>query len=172
MKKIFRLLRYDYPLHFILLFTNWFPNNISLIKFRGILARPFFKKCGSGLQIQRNVTFYNPGKIIIGKNVVIPYGCWITVSGSDSIILEDNVGLAPYVVLVSGGYDNVSNGAVPVSGQIIIKQGAWIGAHSTVLKDVVVGEKSIVAANTLVDKNVPPRSVFAGSPGKKICNLI
>lgn len=172
MKKLRRLIRYEYPLYFVLLFTNWLPNNVAIIKFRGFLARPFFKKCGKGLQIQRNVTFYNPAQIIIGNDVIIPYGCWINASGPDSIILEDNVGLGPYVVLVSGGYDVSKNSRVPVCGKILIQKGAWIGANSTVLKDVIVGENSVIAANSLVDKNVPKNIIFAGSPGKKICRIV
>ena len=34
----------------------------------GKMARPFFKKCGKNLGIGRNVTFYNPSKIEIGKS--------------------------------------------------------------------------------------------------------
>lgn len=172
MNKIYRLLRYDWPLHFILLFTNWFPNNVALIKLRGTMARPFFKSCGKGLQIQRNVTFYNSSQMIIGRDVVIPFGCWINASGSGSIILEDKVGLAPYVVLVAGGYNTSLDGGEPLNGKIQIKKGAWVGAHCTVLKDVTIGENSIIAANSLVDKNVPNNVIFAGSPGKKVCNRI
>ena len=172
MNKLYRLLRYDWPLHFVLIFTNWFPNNVALIKFRGMLARPFFKKCGKGLQIQRNVTFYNSAQIILGENVIIAYGCWLNASIQDSVVIEDNVGLAPYVVIVSGGYELSSNGRVPMPGKILIKKGVWIGSHSTVIKDIIIGENSVIAANTLVTRNVPDRCIFAGNPGKKICNIV
>lgn len=170
--KIYRNLRYDLPLHFVLLFTNWFPNLVFLIRLRGWLIRPFFKKCGRHLEVQRNVTFYNPSQIIIGNKVVIPYGCWITASGTGNIQIGDNAGLAPYVVIVSGGYDFIGGKRVPKSGEIIIGPGVWIGSNSTILQDVNIGENSVIAANTLVNTNVPPNCIFAGYPGKKICNLL
>ena len=59
MSKIRRLMLHDWPLHFVLLITNWLPDNVFIIRLRGRLARPFFKKCGKRLGIDQNVVFYN-----------------------------------------------------------------------------------------------------------------
>lgn len=50
--------------------------------------------------------------------------------------------------------------------KINIGDDVWIGAEVTILKGVKIGSGSIIAAKTVVTKNVPPNSVFAGNPGK------
>lgn len=44
----------------------------------------------------------------------------------------------------------------------------WIGAQVTVLKGVRIGSHAVVAANTVVNKDVPPYAIVAGSPAKII----
>ena len=102
MSKIFRLFRYDWPLHFILLLTNWMPDNVFVIRLRGKLASPFFKKCGKKLGIGRGVTFYNPSQIEIGDWVYIAYGCWL--QGSFGIKISDEVLFGPYVVVATSNH--------------------------------------------------------------------
>lgn len=53
-------------------------------------------------------------------------------------------------------------------GGIIIGNDVWIGAHSVVLSGVTIGDGAIIAANTVVSKDVPAFSIFGGNPGKVI----
>lgn len=57
--------------------------------------------------------------------------------------------------------------AIPVT----IGKGAFIGAHSLILKGVTIGQKSIVGAGSVVAKNIPPGEVWAGNPAKFVRNL-
>lgn len=50
--------------------------------------------------------------------------------------------------------------------KINIGDDVWIGAEVTILKGVKIGSGSIIATKSVVTKNVPPNSVFAGNPGK------
>ena len=52
--------------------------------------------------------------------------------------------------------------------KIIIEDDVWIGYNKTVLSDVRIGTGSIVAAGSVVTKNVEPYSIVAGNPAKKI----
>lgn len=54
---------------------------------------------------------------------------------------------------------------------ITIKQNAWIGAAATILPGVTIGENSIVGANSLVTKDVPPNTVVVGSPAQFVKNI-
>jgi len=108
MNKLYRLLRYDWPLHFVLLFTNWLPDNVFFIRMRGWLASAFFKNAGRNIEIGRNVTFYNPSKITIGNNVYFAQGCWF--SANQEISIRDNILFGPYVVLVNSNH-SLKNGA-------------------------------------------------------------
>ena len=50
--------------------------------------------------------------------------------------------------------------------KINIGDDVWIGAEVTILKGVKIGSGSIIATKTVVTKNVPNNSIFAGNPGK------
>ena len=50
------------------------------------------------------------------------------------------------------------------SKPVHIKRGAWIGAHTTILKGVTVGEKSVVGACSVVTKDIPDGEIWAGNP--------
>lgn len=167
MSKIKRLLRHDLPLHFVLLFTNWLPDNVFFIRLRGSLARPFFKKCGKRLGIGRNVTFYNPSKISIGNDVYIAYGCWF---GGD-ITIEDEVLFGPYCVLAPSNHQK-DNGSFRFAkntiGRIIIEKGSWMASHSLVIGNTILKKGTILGANSLLTKDSDPDSIYAGSPARKI----
>ena len=163
-------IRYSWPLHFILLVTNWLPDNVMFIRLRGFLARPFFKPCGKRLGIGRNVVFYNPSKISVGNDVYIAYGSWI--SAADDIIIGDEVLIGPYNVVVSGNHTRL-NGSFrfgpPKLGRIIIGNGVWIGAHCTITALSNVEAGSLIASNTVVKGVVENNSLYAGqSVGRKI----
>jgi acetyltransferase-like isoleucine patch superfamily enzyme len=51
---------------------------------------------------------------------------------------------------------------------IVIKRNAWIGAGATILPGVTVGENAIVAAGSMVTKDVPSNTLVAGVPAKKV----
>lgn len=169
MHKIKRLLRYDWPLHFVLLFTNWFPDNVALIRIRGRLATPFFKKCGKNLGLGRNLTFYDPSKIEIGKDVYIAYGCWF--SAGFGICIGDEAQFGPYVVLTTASHtrqDRSYRYGLFEGQQILIGKGTWIGAHCILAAGTQIGNGSAVGANSFVNSIIPEDVVCAGSPVKVI----
>lgn len=53
-------------------------------------------------------------------------------------------------------------------GDIVIENDVWIGANSVILGGVTLHNGAVVAANSLVNKDVPPYSIVAGSPAKVI----
>lgn len=55
---------------------------------------------------------------------------------------------------------------------ILIKRGAFIGAHSIILKGCTIGEKSVVGAGSVVRDNIPDGEVWAGNPAKFIKKLL
>jgi len=169
MNKFKRLIRYDLPLHFILMLTNWLPDNVIFIRFRGWLSRPFFKKCGKKLGIGRNVTFYNPSKIEIGNNVYIALGCWF--SSSLGVIIKDEVMFGPYNVIVSSNHTS-KNGSFRFGeskgGEVVFNNGCWIGANCTILAKTIVGKGSVVAANSVASGVIPENCIYGGNPGKFI----
>ena len=167
MKKLFRLFRYDWPMHFILLFTNWLPDNVFFIRLRGTLISPFFKKCGKKLGVGRNVTFYDPSNIEIGDWVYIAYGCWF--SPGFGITIEDEVLFGPNNIIATGNHTRLNYSfrfGQSSGGKIFFGKGCWIGANCSILAGSIIGKGSVVAANTVTNGIVPDNCVFAGQPGE------
>lgn len=172
MSKAGRLLRYDWPLHFILVLTNWLPDNVQILRLRGILASPFFKSCGKNLRLGRNITFYNPSNITIGSNVYIALGNWFM--AADTISIADEVLFGPYNVIVTSNH-TMHEGSFRYGksdrGPIAIGRGSWVGASCTILKGITIGEGSAVGANSLVIRDVPSFTVVGGNPAKELKKL-
>lgn len=166
MKKWYRLLRYDWPMHFVLLLTNWLPDNVIFMKMRGLLTRPFFKSCGYGVTLGRDITFYNPSKITLGNKVYIAKGCWLL--GHEEINIGDEVLLGPYVVIVTANhsYKNGSYHAGPIvdNAPVFIDSGAWISAHCTLLPGSVIQHGVLIGANSVFRGQTEPGGVYAGVP--------
>ncbi len=80
-------------------------------------------------------------KIIIGDNVMI--GPFVTMHDHDHIFGADQT-------MKTSGYTNAP---------IIIEDNVWIGGNVTILKGVRIGTGSVIAAGTLINKDVPPHSI-------------
>jgi serine acetyltransferase len=52
------------------------------------------------------------------------------------------------------------------------KKDAWIGTGAVILPDITIGEGSIIGANSVVIRDVPPHTVYAGVPAKFIKSTI
>jgi UDP-2-acetamido-3-amino-2,3-dideoxy-glucuronate N-acetyltransferase len=104
----------------------------------------------------------------IGKNVTLGKNCNIQahVTISNGCILGDNVFIAPNSSLLNDKYPKTDFLNPP-----IVKDNAAIGGGVTILPNVTVGEKAIVGGGSVVSKNVPPRTVVAGCPAKKVLSL-
>jgi UDP-2-acetamido-3-amino-2,3-dideoxy-glucuronate N-acetyltransferase len=115
---------------------------------------------GSNCSLGQNV--FVADNVVIGNNVKIQNN----VSLYDGVILEDDVFCGPSVV-----FTNVVNPRSFVVRKneykkTIIKKGATIGANSTIVCGVTVGEYAFVAAGAVVCKDVPPYSVVMGVPAQ------
>ncbi|GAB3219937.1 DapH/DapD/GlmU-related protein [Algoriphagus aestuariicola] len=134
--------------------------------------RKFLSRITSS-EIDESVTVFTPlyinyGKNIkIGKNVFINFDCTFLDLGG--IILEDNVMLAPKVCLLSEAHPiSPKERLTLTSGKIHLKKNVWIGANATILQGVTIGENSVVAAGSVVSKDVPNNVVVGGIPAKVI----
>ncbi|KPI87091.1 acetyltransferase (isoleucine patch superfamily) [Leptomonas seymouri] len=124
--------------------------------------------------VDDSVTIFPPihtnfGKhIFLGKNIVINHGCSFLDMGG--IYIEDNVLIAPKVNLLTEGHplDTVTRRNTLGPGKIVVKEGAWIGAASTVLPGVTIGRNAVVAAGSVVTKDVESNTIVAGIPAKVI----
>lgn len=162
-------LRYVLPLWFVLLLTAWLPDNRITIRLRGVLASPFFKKCGKRLELGRDLTILNSYNIEIGDDVYIAKGVWI--NGMGGLTIKDQVIIAPYVVISTMQHvfkDNSVRFGGSIPGRITIGRGSWLAAHVSVKCGVSVGSGCIIGANAFVVKDTKNDSVYGGIPAKFI----
>ena len=112
-------------------------------------------------------------QIVIGNEVNIGDFCHIT--AVNKIIIEDGVLTGRRVTITDNSHGIFIEGELkmrPVErplyskGEVFIGRNVWIGDKVTILPGIHIGEGSIIAANTVVTKNVPSFSVCAGNPGK------
>jgi len=101
------------------------------------------------------------GSCQIGDRVSIQTGGYICTNCR----IEDSVFLGPHVVLTNDKY--LAQKKTKLVGPTI-RRGASIGANSVLMPSIEVREGSIVGAHSLVMRDVPPNSVYAGSPAKKL----
>ncbi|MEO2050426.1 MAG: acyltransferase [Allomuricauda sp.] len=135
------------------------------------LFLPFFLKIGKNSNIMSNVTVLNKsiekGQISIGNNCVINSGCLLDGRGS-KIIIHDNVDIARDVYIFTIGHDPNSDFHKTVSKNVIIEDYVWIASRATILPGVTLGKGCVVAACSVVTKDVPPMAIVAGNPAKVI----
>tara|TARA_B110000467_G_scaffold163795_1_gene190759 strand:- start:3978 stop:4496 length:519 start_codon:yes stop_codon:yes gene_type:complete len=169
MNKFKRLFRYDLPMHFVLMITNWLPDNVIFIRLRGRMASPFFKECGKSLGLGRNISFYNPSNISIGSDVYIAFGNWF--NAPEKIFIEDEVIFGPQSVITSSNHTKNEGSfryGIPQLKPIYIQRGVWVSANCTITAGSKIGSGSLIAANSVVRKIIPDNSLYGGVPGKVI----
>jgi acetyltransferase-like isoleucine patch superfamily enzyme len=173
MNKLHRLLRYDWPAHFVLLLTNWLPDNVPFLGLRGALLRPFLGSCGRNLRVGRNVTFYNPSELRLGRDVYIACGTWFMAGAA--IEVGDEVLFGPYCVIVSSEHGREGRSFRFGKGRtapIIIGNGCWLAAHVTVTAGVTIGSGCLVAAGAVASSSVPDDTMAGGVPARVIRSLL
>lgn len=132
------------------------------------LVRELFRNMGENSHVQAPIRCILSDSVNIGKNVLIMYNCLMMSRGG--IVIDDNVMIAANVSLITNNHDPYDR-QVLLCKPVHIKQGAWIGAGATILPGVTVGEYAIVAAGSVVTKDVPDYAVVAGNPAKVVKEL-
>jgi acetyltransferase-like isoleucine patch superfamily enzyme len=104
-------------------------------------------------------------KCVFGKDNTV--NCYLDVELGDRTIVADWV----YICDFDHVYDDIH---APIKDQGIVKSpvrigpDCWVGVKATVLRGVRVGHGSVLAAHTVVNRDVPPLSVVAGVPGRPV----
>lgn len=112
---------------------------------------------GSSLKILKNSIIQSDGGVInIGDNVFINSGCFIV--SRVKISIGNNVSIGPNVCVYD--HNHSDNRLNKEKQEIIIEDGAWIGANSVILSGVRIGKNAIIGAGTVVTKNVESGSVY------------
>ena len=128
-----------------------------------------------------NIISQNGGKITIGENVKFGFNCIVGAANSitignytifaDNITIMDNnnhpVNPLDRAILYRTDRKSEYRGwKYSDSRPIVIGNNVWCGTNARINKGVTIGDGAVIAANTVVVKDVPANSICAGNPGK------
>lgn len=107
----------------------------------------------------------------IGRNVFINQNC--TVYDLGGIDIADDVMIGPNVSLITSSHpiepSRRRDGVI--ARPIVIERNVWIAAGAILIGGVTVGENSVVAAGSVVTRDVPPNSLVGGNPARVIRSI-
>lgn len=158
------------------LFARFYLRNCALGEWVSVNGKPMVRSYGNivlGNRV-RVWSIYSKAKLLTRKDSEIIIGDNSRINGahisaSKSITIGKNVRIAPYTIIIDNDSHSISDhfqsGA---SGSIVIEDNVWIAVGCTILKGVHIGEGAVVAAGSVVTKNVMKNSVYGGNPAKFI----
>lgn len=169
-----------------------YGNNISFSNFRTSGVPYIMVARGGKCKIGKNFAMNNGIK---GNPIGCYQKCTIFVDREAVLTIGDNVGISQTALICTkkitiGDYVKIGGGACiydtdfhslnPIirkstedlkyrkQKEVVIKENAFIGAHSIILKGVTIGKNSIVGAGSVVTKSIPDNEIWAGNPAKFI----
>lgn len=135
------------------------------IPFRRLIAERLFKRCGAGFVAEEGVRFNFPQLLEVGDDVFLDRGCCLDTKGGVSI--GDAVCLSEWVKIFSHTHseaDHVQRTYAPAALEPYVK----VYSDAMIMPGVTVGAEAIVAARSLVDRDVEPGMVVAGIPAQPV----
>jgi acetyltransferase-like isoleucine patch superfamily enzyme len=117
--------------------------------------------------------FFTAGgdEIRVGKNVFVNQNCtFYDLGGLD---IADDVMIGPGVNILTAGHplEPSQRRSTTIGRPIVIERGVWIAAGATIIGGVSVGENSVVAAGSVVTRDVPPNTLVGGNPARIIRSI-
>ena len=131
-----------------------------------------YKKCGSvgkGLNVNGKIEGLG-SNVIIGNYSSFNYG--VIFLGSGKITIGNYFHTGRGLTIITSNHDYDLGTAIPYSKghsivkDVVIKDFVWLGHNVTILQGVIVGEGAVIAAGSVVSKNVPNYAVVGGIPAK------
>ena len=114
--------------------------------------------------------FSNRGTLRVGRRGHIGIGAVIV--ARESVVIGDDVLIAEYVSIRDQDHDIEGAAAANVSGYrtapVTIGNDVWIGAKATVLRGVMIGDRAVVAAGAVVNRDVASGTIVGGVPARVI----
>ena len=113
--------------------------------------------------------FYTGGENIrVGRNVFINQNC--TMYDPGGIDIGDDVMIGPNVSIITSSHplEPARRREFVIAKPIVIERNVWIAAGATIIGGVTIGENSVVAAGSVVTRDVPANSLAGGNPARVI----
>ena len=115
---------------------------------------------------------FNP-TVSIGENC--SFGDYLHLTCINRIQIGDNVLTGRCVTITDNGHGTTDADSLIIppakrslysKGPVVIEDDVWIGDKATILPGVTIGKGAVIAANSVVTKDIPPYSIAGGNPAK------
>ena len=130
-----------------------------------------------GKLFAQNCQFYSGVRLEIGESGTLVIGNGTYLNRNTLIVCEDrveigkNCKIAWDVIIMDSDLHPISDSSPIVNKPVRIEDDVWIGCRSIVLKGVTIGRGAVIAAGSVVTKDIPPGTIYGGSPAKLIAAL-
>jgi len=113
--------------------------------------------------------------IVLGDRSIVGRRC--VISAANSIRIEDDVIFAPSVLVMDHNHafqdisSPIASQGITEGGTIRIETGCWLGYGSAIVcsqGELVIGKQSVIGANSVITRSVPPYSVVTGNPARVV----
>lgn len=101
-----------------------------------------------------------PGKLKMGKHVDI--GAFTYIQARYGVEIQDDVQIGSHCSIYS--HSTIDD----KKGKVVIKKGAKIGTHSTIMPGVTIGEHAVIGAYSFVTSDIPSHTLAYGIPVKSV----
>ena len=103
---------------------------------------------------------------MIGEFCVIDRDCEL--DGRGNITIGNNVNISPEVIILTAYHDPDDENFAGIEKPVVVEDYAWIATRALILPGVTIGRRAIVAAGSVVTKDVPPDTIVGGNPARPI----
>ncbi len=141
------------------------------IETKTAILKELLGSVGNEISVEHNFHCDLGYNIHVGENFYAGFNC--TILDMAEVRIGDNCLIAPHVGIYTAGHSINPAGRhkTGFAQPITIGNNVWIGGHCVVLGGVKIGDNSIIAAGSVVTKDVPENTIFAGNPAKKIKDI-
>lgn len=169
------MIRFLFSTYSYLSSLGWLFMDIMPPPVRTLIFSVMLRKLGKGCNIDYGVYIRYMDHVEIGNRVSINRGCKLFASHAFKdikISIGDHTLLGPEVTIFAAGHDHRFLELPDTAGNVTIGNDVWIGGRSVILQNVRIGDGAIIAAGSVVTKDVPPYTVVGGVPAVKIKDRI
>ncbi len=142
------------------IFINSYLPLPAFIKIR--ILRAFGARLGRGITIKPMVNIKAPWNLEIGDYVWIGENVWIDNLGK--VKIGNNVCLSQGALLLSGNHNYKKESFDLIIKDIILEDGVWIGARAVVCTGVTCATHSVLAVNSVANRNLEAYGIYQGNP--------